>query len=74
MDERRTGSHAHITGLDVLDDFIFLAFIGQFEVLGVEIKCRAGVIGHVEAHLITHSGSDIGLNLLFKVKVGLPAL
>ena len=74
MNQGRSGSHAHITGLDVLDDFVFLALVGQFQVLAVEIKGSSRIIGHVKAHLVAHRSRDIGLNLLLKVKVGLAAL
>ena len=74
MDERRSRSHAHVTGLDVLDDLVFLALVSQFQILAVEIKSRSRVIRHVEAHLVTYRSGDIGLNLLIKIKVGLASL
>ena len=72
--KRRTSRHAHITSLDILDDLVLLAFIGEFEVLAVEIKGGSGIVRHIEAHLITHRSGDSGLNLLVKVKIGLTAL
>ena len=44
MYQRRTGSHAHITGFDVLDDLVFLTFVSQLQVLAVEVKCRSSII------------------------------
>ena len=30
MNERRSGCHTHVTGLDVLDDLVFLTLVSQF--------------------------------------------
>ena len=69
--ERRTSGHAHITRLKVLDDLIFLSLVSEFQVLVVKLKCRIGVVSHVELHLVAHRSGYRSLNLLVKVKVGL---
>ena len=72
--QRRTRGHAHVTGLDVLDNLIFLALISKFKILAVEVKCRSRIVGHVELHLVPDSGWHIGLDLLIKVKISLATL
>ena len=74
MNQRRSCGHAHITSLDILDDFVLLALIRELKVLAVNIKCRSRIVGYVEPHLVTERGSDIGLNLLVKIKIGFTAL
>ena len=69
--ERRPGSHAHVTGLDVLDDFVLLALVLQLEVLGVEVEGSIGVVVHVERHLVAHLGGDRCLYLFVEIEVGL---
>ena len=68
--ERRPGGHAHVTGLDVLDNFVLLALVLQFEVLGVEVESGIGIVVHVERHLVAHLGRDRGLYLFVKVEIG----
>ena len=67
--QRWSSGHAHITSFQILDNFVFLAFVSKFQVLIVEIKCRICVIRHIELHLITHRCCDGGLNLLIEIKV-----
>ena len=74
MNEGRTGCHTHVTGFDVLDDLVFFALVSQFQVFAVKVKGRSRVIRHVEAHFISYRSSDIGLDFLIKIKVGLAAL
>ena len=71
-DERRPGSHAHITGFYILDYFILFALIGKLEVLVVKFKCRIGIVGHVKLHLVANRCLNCGLNLLVKVEISLP--
>ena len=68
--ERRPGGHAHVTGLDVLDNFVLLALVLQFEVLGVEVESGIGIVVHVERHLVAHLGRDRSLYLFVKVEIG----
>ena len=71
--ERRTGGHAHITRLYVLYYFVFFAFVGELQVLIVEVEGGAGVVAHVELHLVAYRGVDVGLYLLIEVEIGLAA-
>ena len=72
-DERRARGHRHVTGLDTLHDIIFLALVGKFEVLGVEVECGVGVVGHVELHAVADTGLNGGLYLLVEVEICLAA-
>ena len=74
MNQRRAGGHAHITGLNILDDFVLLTLVSQLEVLAVKIKGGSRVVRHVELHLVANRCHDIGLNLLLKVEVGFTTL
>ena len=73
-DQARSGGHADITGLDILDDFILLAFILEFKVLRVKREGSVGVIAHIELHLIADGGIDSGLYLLVEVEIGLASI
>ena len=67
--ERRTGGHAHIAGLEILDNLVFLAFIGKLQVLVVKLKGGIGIVSHVEFHLVAHRGCYGGLDLLLEVEI-----
>ncbi len=72
-DERRTCGERHIAGFDILYYIVFLAFIGEFKILAVEIKGRIGVIRHVELHAVADAGSDCSLYFLVEIEVCLTA-
>ncbi len=71
FDERRTGSHAYVTGLDIFYDVVFLAFELKFEILRVEVECSVGVIRHVEFQLVAHRSVNGRLDFLVEIEVSL---
>ena len=66
--ERRVGGHGDVARLDELDDFVFLAFVAQLEVLCVEVEGGFGVIVKVEVHLVAHLAVDAEIYLLVEIK------
>ena len=64
----RSGGHADVARLNALDYLILLTLIIKFQILGVEVKGRVGVVGHVELHLVAHRGGNRSLYLLVKVE------
>ena len=71
-DERTIELHAHITGLYVFDNIVFLAFVSQFHHLLVEFERRFGVVIHSEVHFVAHRAVYVHLNfhieLWYKVR------
>ena len=66
--QRTVQRHADITGFNVLDDIIFLAFVCKFHGLLVKIERGFGVVVHVEIHLVADFAVYIELYFFIKVK------
>ena len=67
-DEGAVQVHGDVTALDVLNDIVFLAFVGEFEVLLVETERRLGVVVEAEVQLVTDFTVDGCLNLLIEIE------
>ena len=70
VDQGVAGGHADVTGLQRLDDLILLTRIGQFQLLGIEIKRGLGVVVHIEVDLRSDRGLHIQLDTLVEIKIG----
>ena len=67
-DEARIGGEGDITCLDQLHDVIFLTFITQFQVLGIDIEGGFRVVVDVEIHAVTHLRIHAHIDLLIEIK------
>ena len=71
--QRVVGGEGHVAGLHQLDDFVFLAFILQFEVLRIEVERGIGVVVQVHVDLVAHLTVHAQVDLHVKVEGrGLP--
>ena len=57
-----------VTGFDELDDFIFLAVVFEFEVLGVVVEGGLGVIVQVHVDFVAHLTIEAEVNLFIEIE------
>ena len=67
LDERGVARERYITSLYKFDDFILLAVILQFHVLGIVIEGGIGVVVHVHVHLVAHLSVHVEVDFLIEV-------
>ena len=67
-DEGRLRGHAHVARLDELDDFVFLAFVAELQVLRVEVESGLGIVGKVHVYLIPHFSVEAQVYFLVEIK------
>ena len=68
LHERVVRGETHVTGLNELDDLVFLALVFQFQVLGIEVEGSIGVVVQVHVHLVTHPTVHVQVDLLVEVE------
>ena len=64
------GREADIAALDELDDFVFLALVFEFEILGVVVEGGVGVVVQVHLHLVAHLAGHREVDFLVEVEAG----
>ena len=60
----------HVTRLNQFNDLVFLAFVFQFQVLGVEVERGVGVVVQVHVQLVAHLAVHAQVDLLVEVEGG----
>ena len=66
-DERRVAGERHIAGLHEFYDFVFLAVVFEFDVLGVVVESGIGVVVEVHLHLVAHRAVHVQVDFLVEI-------
>ena len=67
LHQRVVRGEGDVTGLDQLDDLVFLAFIAQLDVLCVEVEGGVGIVVQRHVHLVAHLTRHVQVDLLVEV-------
>ena len=63
----RIARESHVTALHEFHDFVFLALVFQFHILGIIVERGIGVVVQVHIHLVTHLSVDREVDFLIKI-------